>query len=168
VKLTPLEERIYQKDFQKVMDRRTFQHFIRRAHLRTFSEGGQICHQGNNFSGPFYIAMVNPAFKIVYIQKGKEYMEVKENSWIGVVEYTMYEKNKIKANFSDSNKGGSVETGLNLKKQKVEKVKWAIDALVKENISVQFEKNDAEDPIFQIEEDPCYVYEFPLGVFNII
>ncbi len=112
--------------------------------------------------------MVNPAFKIVYIQKGKEYMEVKENSWIGVVEYTMYEKNKIKANFSDSNKGGSVETGLNLKKQKVEKVKWAIDALVKENISVQFEKNDAEDPIFQIEEDPCYVYEFPLGVFNII
>jgi hypothetical protein len=168
VKLTALEERIYNKDFHKVMDRRTFQQFIRRAHLRTFSEGGQICHQGNNFSGPFYIAMVNPRFKIVYIQKGKEYMEVKENSWIGVVEYTMYEKNKIKANYSNSIKEGSVETSENLKKPIVEKVKWGIDALVKENISRQIEKNDAEDPILQIEEDPCYVYEFPLGVFNII
>jgi hypothetical protein len=164
VKLTPLEERIYNKDFQKVMDRRTFQHFIRRAHLRTFSEGGQICHQGNNFSGPFYIAMVNPAFKIVYIQKGKEYIEVKENSWIGVVEYMMYEKNKMKANFSDSKKGGPLDATVNIKKSKAVKVKWGIDAIVKEKTDLQIEKTDAEDPIFLIEEDPCYVYEFPLGV----
>ena len=94
IKLKPLEERIYEKDFKRVMDRRTFRDFIRKAHLRTFSEGGQICHHGNNFSGPFYVAKIKPGFKVIYIKKGKEYFEVKENSWIGVVEYMMYEKEK--------------------------------------------------------------------------
>ncbi len=108
--------------------------------------------------------MVNPAFKIVYIQKGKEYIEVKENSWIGVVEYMMYEKNKMKANFSDSKKGGPLDATVNIKKSKAVKVKWGIDAIVKEKTDLQIEKTDAEDPIFLIEEDPCYVYEFPLGV----
>ncbi len=162
VKLNPLEERVYQKDFKSVMDRRTFLHFIRRAHLRTFSEGGQICHSGNNFSGPFYVAMVNPNYKVVYIQKGKEYFEVKENSWIGVVEYMMYEKNKIKAVIKDT-KGSPMEETVALKK-KIEKVKWGLDALVKEKVDPQGEQTDLNDPIFEVEDDPCYVYEFPLGV----
>lgn len=146
------------------MDRRTFKHFIRRAHLRTFSDGGQICHDGNNFSGPFYVAMVNPNFKIGYVKKGVEYMEAQENSWIGVIEYMMYEKNKIKSSATVTKVGNNNEENVSLKKKtKIPKVKWGLDAIVRERSEIGFESK-VEDPIFLEEDDPCYVYEFPLGV----
>ena len=148
------------------MDRRTFKNFIRRAHLRSFSEGGQICHDGNNFSGPFYVAMINPSFKIVYIKKGKEYFEVKENSWIGVIEYMMYEKNKIKTFELERKQTKNIDETTTLKKKtKIPKVKWGLDAVVRERLEEINDDNKLnDDNIFQEEDDPCYVYEFPLGV----
>ena len=163
IKLKPLEERIYEKDFKRVMDRMTFRDFIRKAHLRTFSEGGQICHHGNNFSGPFYVAMIKPGFKIVYIKTGKEYFEVKENSWIGVAEYMMYEKEKKihdkQAKPTKTQKVEQEDANALIKYKKV-KVRWGLDALVKEN----HEQNETRQQVFEEDEDPCYVYEFPLGV----
>ena len=33
------------------MNKKSFANLFRAAHLRTFSDGGQICHGGNKFSG---------------------------------------------------------------------------------------------------------------------
>ena len=165
IKLSPLEERIYEKDFKRVMDRRTFRDLIRKAYLRSFSEGGQITHHGNNFSGLFYVAMINPKFKVTYIKKGKEYFEIKENSWIGVVEYMMYEKEKrklISVPVTNTKIAQLPDKELKeIKKIKKNiKVKWGLDAVVKETGDL----NEVLDPIYEEDDDPCYVYEFPLSV----
>jgi hypothetical protein len=165
--LSPLEERIYEKDFKRVMDRRTFRDLIRKAYLRSFSEGGQITHHGNNFSGLFYVAMINPKFKVTYIKKGREYFEIKENSWIGVVEYMMHEKEKKKlTSVAVTNTKIAQQPDKEWKEikkiHKSIKVKWGLDSVVKETGDL----NEVLDPIYEEDDDPCYVYEFPLAVNN--
>jgi hypothetical protein len=168
VKLTPLEEKIYKNDFSRVMDRRTFRDLIRKAYLRSFSEGGQITHHGNNFSGLFYVALINPNHKVTYIKKGREYFEIKENSWIGVVEYTMYEKEKKKIGAEIGIKSSKTETEENIKKKELHikekkiKVKWGLDAIVKECGEIA----EINEEIYLQEDDACYVYEFPLAVLE--
>jgi hypothetical protein len=168
VKLTPIEERIYTKDFSRVMDRRSFRDLIRKAYLRSFSEGGQITHHGNNFSGLFYVALINPNHKVTYIKKGREYFEIKENSWIGVVEYTMYEKEKKKIETDIKIQSSKSETDENTKKKELHikekkiKVKWGLDAVVKECGEIE----DINEEIYLTEDDACYVYEFPLTVLE--
>jgi len=163
IKLNPIEQRIFDKDFSKIMDKRTFRDLIRKAHLRTFSEGGQICHDGNKFSGLFYVALVNPNFKISYSKGGIEYFTAKENVWIGVVEYMMYEKeNRIADSLKKikSQTGQGQETSNLLKNKNFHaKVKWGLDCVVSERPTT----DTIKDPIYEIEDDPCYVYEFPLG-----
>lgn len=111
VALDPLEERIYQKDFKRVMDRLAFRNFMRSGYLRTYNEGGQIIHQGNNFSSVFYVATIHPKYKVTYYKNDKEYLSVKENAWIGVVEYSMMEKEDKKiANVKINNPNGVVYT----------------------------------------------------------
>lgn len=92
VKLDPLEERIYEKDFKRVMDRSSFRDFMKLSYLRTYNEEGEIIHQGNNFSSVFYVAAIHPNYKVTYYKNKKEYLSVKENAWIGVVEFSMMEK----------------------------------------------------------------------------
>jgi hypothetical protein len=172
IKLTPIEERIFQKDFKKVMDRATFRDFIRKAHLRTFSDGGQICHERNNFSGLYYVALINPNYKVVYIKKGQKYHSIKENSWIGVVEYMMYEKECLKMERLRNESQNRNEDPKKKKKLKG-KVQWGLDAVVEEVPNKQTEVNYTEnvnetavENIYEEEDDPCYVYEFPLNVCN--
>ena len=57
VKLDPIEERIYENDFKRVMNRSSFRDLIRKAYLRTYSDGGQIVYSGNNFSSLYYMKM---------------------------------------------------------------------------------------------------------------
>lgn len=66
VPLDPLEERIFEADFKRVMDRRTFKRFIGKGYLRTFADGGQIVHKGNNFSSIYYVALINPNYRVQY------------------------------------------------------------------------------------------------------
>lgn len=163
IQLNPLEERIYEKDFKKVMDRRAFRNFIRSAHLRSFSEGGQICHYGNNFSGLFYVALINPNYSINYIKQGKLYMKVSENSWIGTVEFSLYEKSKKLESAKNVKVQTPEEKKETLKERNKRKVKWGLDAIVKE----KEQEVIVTEQIFDEYDDPCYVYEFPLKVFII-
>lgn len=153
VKLSPLEERIFEKDFKKHMSRRLFKDFIQNGYIRTYADGGQICHSGDGFSGVFYTALINPNYKVVYTKQGNEYLTVKENSWIGVVEYVMLQKEKKELNALQREHNGQ-------KKPKRAKVKWGLDAKVKEtgdNIKVT-------DPIYEEEDEPVVIYEFNLRV----
>lgn len=163
VHLNPLEEKIYHADFKNVMDRRTFRDFIRKAYLRSYSEGGQVVHHGNNFASLYYVALLNPNYAVSYIKKTKEYFQIKEHTWIGIVEYVMYQKElklaaeeRIKDKKTGSNK--STQNAQNIRKFSKTKMKWGLDAVVK------FLNTDKvpEQEIFQEYDDACYVYEISL------
>jgi hypothetical protein len=155
IKLDPIEERIYERDFSRVMDRRTFKNLMKHAYLRSYSEGGQIVHDGNNFTSLYYVALLNPQYQITYQKKGIFYHNVLENSWIGVVEFVSYERNKKRA----KKLGHNVEALERLHKD--EKVKYALTAILMKNegdIQISHEK------IYEDYDEPCYVYEFSLRV----
>jgi hypothetical protein len=115
--------------------------------------------------------LINPNYNVTLIKKGKEFTTVKENSWIGVVEYMMTEKEKklqaVDTNEADfkevtywiKDKQGNKQM-IKKKKSTRPKIKWQLDAIVKETEN----EVELEDTIYIDEEDPVYVYEFPLRV----
>ena len=155
VKLDPLEERIYNKDFSRVLDRRTFKNLMKKAYLRSYSDGGQIVHDGNTFTSMYYVACLNPQYNVIYTKKGVNYNTVSEGSWIGVVEFVTHERNKKRIR-----KLGADLEGIH-RIEKEEKVKYGLTAMVirKEGIAAQ-----SNDKIYQEFDEPCYVYEFSLRV----
>jgi hypothetical protein len=155
VKLDPLEERIYNKDFSRILDRRTFKNLMKKAYLRSYSDGGQIVHDGNNFSSLFYIACLNPQYNVVYTKKGVNYNTVAEGSWVGVVEFVSYEKNKKRIR-----KLGTDLQGIH-RFEKEEKVKYGLTAMV---VRKDGEITMPNDKIYNEFDEPCYVYEFSLRV----
>jgi hypothetical protein len=158
VKLDPIEERIYEKDFKRVMDRTTFRDLIRKAYLRSYSDGGQIVYNGNNFTSLYYVALLNPTYKVSYLKKEVAFTNVDERTWVGVVEYVTYERNKKKAkklqnNFKELDK-------LN----KEEKVKYSLTAVVSKKSEEEMKDIPKLDKIYEEYDEPCYVYEFSLRV----
>jgi hypothetical protein len=155
VKLGTLEERIYERDFSKVLDRTTFKNVMKRAYLRSYSDGGQIVHNGNNFTSLYYVASLNPNYNIIYTKKNVNYHTVAEGSWIGVVEFVSYERNKKRIS----------KLGLNLQEihriEKEEKVKYGLTAMV---VKKEEESKVLNDKLFEEYKEPSYVYEFSLRV----
>ncbi len=146
------------------MSRGDFRDFIRKGFLRSISKNGQICHTGNNFSGLFYIALINPKYKVSYIKHGQKYASVSENSWIGIIEFMLFKKEML-AKEKDKTMNKKADTWKKLKT----KVKWGLDAVVEE--ITEEEKSQLKvdkDPIYDEEDDPCYVFEFPLDVLFIL
>ncbi len=166
IKLSPIEERIFEKDFKKVMSKANFRDFIKKGYLRSISSGGQICHINNNFSGLYYIAAINPKYKVYYIKNNKKYTSVDENSWIGVVEYMMFKKERQVMHVKDKQKSKE-ETKKSSWKKLRSKIKWGLSAVVEEIPEEEYQKLKPEvknDPFYEDDDDPCFVYEFPLEV----
>jgi hypothetical protein len=128
---------------------------MKKAYLRSYSDGGQIVHDGNNFSSLYYIACLNPQYNVIYTKKGVNYNAVSEGSWVGVVEFVSYEKNKKRMN----------KVGKDLHQihriEKEEKVKYGLSAMV---VRKDGEIDSQNDKIYQEFDEPCYVYEFSLRV----
>jgi hypothetical protein len=76
------------------MNRTTFRNLIRKAYLRSYSDGGQIVYNGNNFTSLYFIALLNPSYKISYFIGGVAFTNVEERTWTGVIEYVIYERKK--------------------------------------------------------------------------
>jgi hypothetical protein len=166
IKLSPIEQRIFDKDFSKVMSKADFRDFIKKGYLRSVSAGGQICHLNNNFSGLYYIALINPKYKVYYIKNKKKFTSVNENSWIGVVEFMMFKKERLIQEVKNKNNNQSQNKKSSWKKLR-SKIKWGLSAVVEE--IPEEEKNlirheVREDPFYEDDDDPCFVYEFPLEV----
>ena len=166
IHLSPIEERIYEKDFKKVMSKANFRDFIRKGYLRSISSGGQICHLNNNFSGLYYIALINPNYKVYYIKNKKKYTSVSENSWIGVVEYMMFKKERLL--METKNKANNIQEPKKPTWKKLRsKVKWGLSAVIEEiseEEKVKIRPEVKNDPFYEDDDDPCFVYEFPLEV----
>ncbi len=77
------------------MDRTTFRNLIRIAYLSIFSNRGQISYKGNNIISLYYIALINPAYKVSSTKCGSTYTNVEDGTWTGVI--NSFERNKKKA-----------------------------------------------------------------------
>ena len=171
IKLSPIEQRIFEKDFKKVMSKAKFRDFIKKGYLRSVSNGGQICHNNNNFSGLFYIALINPKYKVYYIKNRKKYTSVEENSWIGVVEYMMFKKERLIMDAENKKKHIINENKKPSWKKLRSKIKWGLSAVVEEIPEEERKSIKSEalsDPFYEDDDDPCFVYEFPLEVIKLL
>lgn len=166
IKLSPIEQRIFEKDFSKVMSKADFKDFIKKGYLRSVSAGGQICHLNNNFSGLYYIALINPNYKVYYIKNNKKFNSVDENSWIGVVEYMMFKKERLIQEVKNK-QHNEVENKKPTWKKLKSKIKWGLSSVVEEipDEEKKLIKTEVKnDPFYEDDDDPCFVYEFPLEV----
>jgi hypothetical protein len=89
VKLSELEEEIFERDFKKCMNKRQFKRFISCFRLRQYdAAGSQLCCIRSNFEYLVYIAKMNPGWKVsVTKDTDSSITELQEGSWIGTIEY---------------------------------------------------------------------------------
>jgi hypothetical protein len=94
VKLTELEEEIYERDFKIQMSKRQFKFFIKNFGLDHY-EGhkSQLCSHQSSFRHLIYIAKIYPGWRVTLMDKdGMTVKELHEGSWIGTIEYIQYEE----------------------------------------------------------------------------
>lgn len=197
VKLDPIQERMYKRDFHHIMNRRCFKRFIDRGYLRCFNQGTEIISQGSDFSSVYYIASIHPDFRIEFKKGGKEYLSVRENAWMGVTEYIMMEKERTKLLVTKVNEMKDLEAvqqkqpGYNKKKakqQEKERMKKCTHGKQIKNLSkmrniqlmntnvkwsisasvVYKHENQEIDEFYDLLEAPVYIYEFSLKVCDVI
>lgn len=159
VKLDPLEEKIYKENFYKYLSRRKFKSLISKSRLRFYSGESEITHKGNSFNCLYYIALVDPKYEVVLSNDGVTLYILKENSWVGIIEFMKYlqsdkktiqeNKNKIK---SCAQVYGNVET------------KWEIDLRLKKCDKPNLSAESNEKRRMMLEQYPaeCWVYCFEL------
>ena len=92
VKLKPLEEKVYQENFKNYLSRRNFKKLISKSILNFYSNDSQITRLGNSFHSLYYIALIDPSYEVILIKDGVELYPLKENSWVGIIEYMKYLK----------------------------------------------------------------------------
>jgi hypothetical protein len=96
VSLTPLEEKIFDRDFHIQMNKRQFKRFYERVRIQNFkTDKASICTYGSNFDSMIYIAKLSPGWKVcLYDKNGEKLQELTEGSWIGTIEFVIYDKTK--------------------------------------------------------------------------
>ena len=158
VKLDPLEDKIYEENFKKYLSRRKFKTLISKSVLRFYSEDSEITHSGNSFTCLYYIALIDPTVDIVLLKDNVEIYTLKENSWIGIIEFIKYlqmdkkvieEKKKLIK--SAAHIYGNIE------------LKWGIDCQIKKKKVIDPEENN-QKKMKLLEQYPasCWIYSFEL------
>jgi hypothetical protein len=95
VKLSEMEEEIYQRDFASYMTKKQFKHMIKLFKVKTYdADDSQLCCYKSNFEYLIYIAKINPGWAVRLTKESSETLtELREGSWIGVIEY-MFEQDR--------------------------------------------------------------------------
>ena len=154
VKLKPLEEKVYQENFKNYLSRRNFKKLISKSILNFYSNDSQITRLGNSFHSLYYIALIDPSYEVILIKDGVELYPLKENSWVGIIEYMKY----LKIDKSE----------ILTKKRKIEThaqitgfldLNWDVDCIIRKS------SNSNNQPDRQINKDypgACWVYSFSI------
>ncbi len=148
VKLTPLEEEIYERDFKSAMDVRQFKRMISRMSTQSFdAHCSQLCVIKSKFSHLIYVAKLNPGWKIVLRKDETNVItELFEGSWIGTIEY-MFELQR--------NQGDPA-------------IKWGITAMVEESREVletnNYQPTVTDQKLIPSSDAGCLIYIFDCNV----
>lgn len=156
IKLSPIEENIFQKVFKNSMNRRTCKQVLDKGKFFHLSDNEYIAEQGKDYNGLYLVAYIKDNYNInIYIDN--KLLKKNSNSyrWIGVIEYDMY----LKKNTINNNK--TIQT------------KWPVSIKLDINDEVTTNKNE-NNSINNIDENketnlnnkeldykyPCYLYYF--------
>jgi hypothetical protein len=93
VKLTKLEEIIFNRNFKNFMTIKQFKHFISKFEPDTFrSNKCQIVSLDQNFTGLYYIAKIDKGYEVGLEGKHDTHLKyLNEGAWAGIIEYNMLE-----------------------------------------------------------------------------
>jgi hypothetical protein len=158
VKLDPLEEKIYEENFKKYLSRRKFQTLISKSVLRFYSGESEITHFGNSFTSLYYIALIDPSVDVVLSKDDVEIYSLKENSWVGIIEFMKYlkidkkhiEENKRKIK-SSAHIFGNVDS------------KWEIDCHIRKRPPGSYEEiSEKKRKLLEDYPAACWVYSFEI------
>jgi hypothetical protein len=143
VKLSELEEEIYQRDFGSYMSKKQFKHMIKNFKLKTYdADDSQLCCYKSNFEYVIYVAKINPGWTVRLTKESSETLtELREGSWIGVIEY-MFEQDR---------------------KPNSPMIKWGITATIRQDQPLT-NRLTTENHIFK-EDAGCIIYYFEIEVF---
>ena len=97
VKLSPIEEELFERDFQSHMNKKQFKRFISKFKALKYHDKAQLCANKSQFTHLFYIAKIHPGWKIHLKSHGDvAFKTIPEGGWIGTIEYVLYENEKSK------------------------------------------------------------------------
>jgi hypothetical protein len=158
VKLDPLEEKIYEENFKRYLSRRKFKTLISKSVLRFYSGESEITHSGNSYTCLYYIALIDPSVDVVLLKDNVEIYTLKENSWVGIIEFMKYlkiDKKKIEENRKKIKSSAHIHGNVDMK--------WDIDCHIRQKVS--FNRDEiTEGKKKLLEEYPaaCWVYSFEI------
>lgn len=142
VKLTPLEQELFERDFIAHMNKKQFKRFISKFKALKYKDRAQLCANRSQFTHLFYIAKLYPGWKInLKSSSDVSFKNISEGGWIGTIEYVLYE---------------------NLKAQKMKKkdnseviVSWGVTAeIFKESeVNLSQEKSEEMHGMYENEEN---------------
>ena len=141
VKLTELEEEIYNRDFASNMNKKQFKRMIRLFKVKTYdADDSQLCCIRSNFEYVIYVAKINPGWSVRLTKDSTETLtELKEGSWIGTIEYMLEQE----------------------RKQGSRMTRWGITATVRPK---GFDNPLQTDQERNIEDAGCIIYYFDIEV----
>lgn len=154
VKMTPLEEISYERDFKNFLSRREFIYFF--DHFKKITATNDktvIVNKGMTFDGLVYIARLNSDCEIFLRKDNENLKSLKEGSWLGIIEYMFH--NEMKK--SDKS---SIVWGINV----VLETKSVVNSTQNEMIRIEGEGIDYYlidlDTLFKLYNDGDYPYIF--------
>lgn len=143
IKLSQIEEHVYEKCFMKLMDKGTFKSIINCASFIHIASDNYVFQQNNLSNGVYLAVRLNKSHQLSIIVNNEVVDEVDEPySWFGLIEYDKL--NKLK---KISTKSPQVNWTNSLKVEK------------KKNYQENNELND-NDLAFKDYNQPLYVYFF--------
>ena len=156
VKLKPLEEKVYNENFKKYLSRRKFKILISKSVLSFYMKDSEITKSGNSFNCIYYIALIDPTYEVVLMKDGVDLYPLKENSWVGIIEYMKYlnvDKREMEANRKKIRTDAHIMGYINSN--------WGVDCIIRKSeysIPITQERRN----LFELYPAACWVYSFNL------
>jgi hypothetical protein len=96
VRLTPIEDTMFKRNFQYFMTIRQFKHFITKFQSDTYrSNKCQIVSVDQNFTGLYYIAKIDKGYEVGLEGRNDTALKMLgEGAWVGIIEFNMLEDPK--------------------------------------------------------------------------
>jgi len=164
VKLTPIEEEIYENDFKSHMNQSQFKRFISKFKALKYSDKAQLCANKSQFTHMYYIAKIFPGWKIHLKSHGDvSFKTIPQGGWIGTIEYVLYENEKAKKDSKKDTSEVIVSWGITAEITKEADIESESDSEQQINLDKYEENNDNEmivNPsgaiIYKIDIDVSY------------
>ena len=158
IKLDPLEQKVYEENFKNYLSKRKFRTLISKSVLRFYSEEAEITHSGNSFTTLYYIALIDSSTEVVLLKDNIEIYTLKENSWVGIIEFMKYlkaDKKLIESNKKKVKSSAKIHGNVDLK--------WDIDCRIRKKNS-ENDGNDDEKRRNLLKDYPsaCWIYSFEI------